>query len=328
MRSDRAGKLLTYLPVLAAFLLLTLRPLSASEAAAAGLETCLSTVIPALFPFLAVTSAILRLGIPKSLERILGTPFERTFRIRRSALPVFLLGLAGGYPVGAAAAAESFRRGACSREEAERLLVFSNNCGPGFLLGLVGGQILGNRRAAMFLLFLQWAVSVYLGWLLGLGRAPSKGSDDPGESAPLSPAELLTGSVRDGGRTCLLICAYVVFFTVLSSFLPESPLLRGSLEMTGGLLLLCGDTLPKLTQAAFLLGFGGLSIACQAAAAAQAGGLRCGRYLPFRLLHGLSMALCTRCFFSGPQWIPIPFILGAAVPFILKRCGKKKESVV
>ena len=36
MRSDPAGKFLTYLPVLAAFLLLVLRPLSASEAAAAS----------------------------------------------------------------------------------------------------------------------------------------------------------------------------------------------------------------------------------------------------------------------------------------------------
>ncbi|MBR4703816.1 MAG: hypothetical protein IKO91_08220 [Oscillospiraceae bacterium] len=328
MRSDPAGKLLTYLPVLAAFLLLTLRPGSASEAAAAGLETCLRAVIPALFPFLVLTSAILRLGIPKRVERFLGAPFERLFRIRRSALPVFLLGLAGGYPVGAAAAAESFRRGACSREEAERLVIFSNNCSPGFLLGLAGGQILGNRRAALFLLFLQWMVSVYMGWLLGFGCAPSKRNDDLRESPAPSPAELLTGSVRDGGRTCLLICAYVVFFSVLASFLPALPLLRGMLEMTGGLLLLGGDTLPKLMQAAFLLGFGGLSIACQAAAAAQAGGLHSGRYLPLRLLHGLCMAFCTWCFLSGPGWIPVPFIFGAAVPFLMKRGGKKEKSVV
>ena len=328
MRSDPYGKLLMYLPILASFLLLTLRPLSASEAAAAGLETCRRAVIPALFPFLVLTDAILRLGIPKSLERVLGTPFERLFRIRRSALPVFLLGLAGGYPVGAAAAAESFRRGACDREEAERLMVFSNNSSPGFLLGLVGGQILENRNAALFLLVLQWAVSVYLGWLLGFGRAPSKGCDDLRERTPPSFAELLTGSVRDGGRTCLLICAYVVFFSVLASFFPELPLLRGMLEMTGGLLLLQGDALPKMVQAAFLLGFGGLAIACQAAAAAQAGGMRCGRYLPLRLLHGVCMALCTWCFLSGPRWIPLPLILGAAVPFCAKRCGKKKKSVV
>ncbi len=328
MRSYPVGKLLLYLPLIAAFFLLTLRPGPAAAAAAAGLETCMHTVIPALFPFLVLTGAVLRLGIPKGLERVLGVPFERLFRIRRSALPVFLLGLAGGYPVGAAAAAECFRRGACSREEAERLTVFSNNCSPGFLLGLLGESILENRRAAFFLLLLQWVVSVYLGWLLGLKRQPSAGENEPVEGAVPSPAELLTGSIRDGGRTCLLICAYVVFFSVLASFLPRRPLLRGMLEMTGGLLLLRGDALPELVKAAFLLGFGGMAIACQVTAAAREGALRSGRYLPLRFLHGLCMAFCTWCFLSGPRWLPLPLLLGTGVPFLLKRSGNKRKEVV
>lgn len=328
MRSRTAGGLLLYLPALAAFCLLTLLPLPAAAAAAAGLEACFHSVIPALFPFLVLSAAVLRLGVPNRLEKALGTPFERLFRIRRSALPVLLLGLAGGCPVGAAAAADCFRRGGCSREEAERLMIFSNNCSPGFLLGLVGGQVLENRRAALFLLLLQWAVSIYLGWLLGLGKKPSEGKGDPDGHSPPSPAELLTGAIRDGGRTCLLICAYVVFFSVLSAFLPAQALLRGLVELTGGLLLLRGDALPELIKAAFLLGFGGLAVACQVTAAARDGALRSGRYLPLRLLHGLCMALCTWCFLAGPIWIPIPFLLGAAAPFFVKRSGKRAKAVV
>ena len=321
-------KLLHSLPVSAAFALLILAPDKAASAASAGIDTCLRSVIPALFPILTVTNALLRLGPPAGLLRVLGVPFERLFRIRRSALPVLLLGFLGGFPLGAASAAACCRRGDCDSREAERLMVFANNCSPGFLLGLVSGHVPGGRRTALLLLLVQWAVSLYLGWILGLGHRLPRGEDRPDAGPSPSPAELLTSSVREGGRTVLLICAYVIFFSVLAAFLPAQPLLRGALELTGGVLLLQGNGLWTTVTAAFLLGFGGLAAACQSVAAVEGSGLRTGGYLPLRLLHGLLSALCTACLLAGPAWFPLPLLAAAGLGFIAKRGRKPKKSVV
>ena len=58
-----------------------------------------------------------------------------------------LLGLIGGYPVGAGCIGAMARRGECTREEGERMLCFCCNTGPSFLAMGVGGAMLGSVRA-------------------------------------------------------------------------------------------------------------------------------------------------------------------------------------
>ena len=61
-----------------------------------------------------------------------------------------LLGVTGGYPLGADAVARLRRSGALTREQAERALAFCNNSGPAFLVGAagVGGALFARLMAA------------------------------------------------------------------------------------------------------------------------------------------------------------------------------------
>ncbi len=328
MLINRIRKGLPLLPVFTALILFALRPEQAAAAAAEGAALCLQSVIPALLPFLITTNAVIRIGIPEPLLRALGRPFEKWFHIRRTALPALLLGLIGGCPVGAAAAVECLRRKDCSREEAERLVVFTNNCSPAFLLAVLGGKVLKNPREAVMLLLLQWMVSVYLGWLLGTGHTASVGTGHipMGDKGGIN--RILTDSVKEGGRTCLLISAYVVFFSAVSAFLPENPLLYGMLELTGGILRLGGSGQYKTVAAAFLLGWGGLAVACQVMAVSEGEGIRTGHYLPWRFLHGALMALAAFCFEKSPLFWPIPLCFAAILAIIVKKSRKRGEIAV
>ncbi len=322
MRWKTAKETILLLPAAAAFALLIFRGETAASAAQTGLQTCLRSVIPSLFPFLVLTNLLLRLDIPGFLLGPLGRGFEALFRIRRTALPALFAGLIGGYPLGAEAAAESCSLGLCTKEEAGRLMIFANNCSPAFLFGLVGGMLPGGGRQAVFLLLLQWFVSLCLGILLGLGWRPSKAAAAPGAVSERSFFELFTSSVRGGGRSVLVICAYVVFFSVFSAFLPESPLLRGTLEMTGGILLLKGDSFALIT-AAFLTGWGGLSVACQVFSALEGSGITAWRYLPLRLLHGLLMALGALAMQFGIFYLLLFVTLMLSTVIFVKYCGNR-----
>ena len=133
----RLRSVLSMLPVLAAVILLALYPARASAAACEGVKQSLTQVFPALFPFFVLTKLLLSRSGRGKPPRLLSRFSERLFAVPSAALPVFLLSLVSGCPVGAASAAELYRRGGCSKDEAERLAVFCSNCGPAFLLGVV-----------------------------------------------------------------------------------------------------------------------------------------------------------------------------------------------
>ena len=111
--------------------------------AAKALTLCAGTVIPALFPFMVVTGLLVRLGFGQWLAPDMAGLMASLFRLPGCAGSALLLGLVGGYPIGARTAAELYASGDLTRQEAERLLTFCNNSNPVFLISVLrpGGTV-------------------------------------------------------------------------------------------------------------------------------------------------------------------------------------------
>jgi len=90
---------------------------TAVSGAADGVMLCIRSVIPSLFPFLILSaimnSVLIGADIPilNGLLRLCGIP--------KGAGSLLLLGLLGGYPVGAQAVANAYKRGQLSKESAK-----------------------------------------------------------------------------------------------------------------------------------------------------------------------------------------------------------------
>ena len=320
----RVRRAIRCLPIAVAVCLLVLRPETAASAAKEGVTQCLEAVLPSLFPFFVLSRLLLN-GESKGTCSLVSRLFGRVFSVPEAALPVFLMGLVSGFPVGASAAAELYRQGGCTKEEAERLLVFCNNCGPGFLFGAVSLRLYGGVKSALWLFVLQCLISVWLGALLGAGKVPSRREAQTSEAQrPLSFSHALPAAVLSGGRSALIVCAYVVFFAALTAFLPKVPLLRGMMELTGGILCL-PKTASALPAAAFLTGFGGLAVACQVLASLEWTDLRGRLYIPFRLLHGSVMAVTVLMWQHLPILLPVWALLLAFSAFYVGKGRKQRE---
>lgn len=277
---------------LAALGLLLARSAEAAQAVRDGLALCAGSVIPALFPFLAVSGLLTALDAGASPA--LG-PLARLLGCSRAGARAFLLGLTGSYPVGARTVAQLYRRGGISRREACRLLLFSNNCGPAFILGVAGLGCFGSLRAGVLL----WGVHILAALVIALAlpRQAAEPSERPGSvpaRPPLVPA--LIAAVRDAAGTMVYICGFVVFFLVLTRLLTaltglEHPLPLGLLELTGGILRLSG-TRGDFVLAAVLMGWGGVCVHCQTAAVLEGSGLHMRGYLSAKAAQAvLSAAL-------------------------------------
>lgn len=270
---------------LAALGLLLARSAEAAQAVRDGLALCAGSVIPALFPFLAVSGLLTALDAGESPA--LG-PLARLLGCSRAGARAFLLGLTGSYPVGARTVAQLYRRGGISRREAGRLLLFSNNCGPAFILGVAGLGCFGSLRAGVLL----WGVHILAALVIALAlpRRAAEPPERPG-SVPARPALVpaLIAAVRDAAGTMVYICGFVVFFLVLLRVLGRvtglsHPVLSGAVELTQGILAL-PHTRRGFVWAAGLLGWGGLSVHGQSAAVLSGTDLPMGPYLAAKAAH-------------------------------------------
>ena len=69
--------------------------------------------------------------------KIIEKPVKKLFNVPGQGAIALIMGIISGYPVGAKIVCDLKKRNICTKEEAERLLAFTNNSGPLFILGTV-----------------------------------------------------------------------------------------------------------------------------------------------------------------------------------------------
>ena len=256
-----------------------------------GIDLCIRTVIPSLFPFLAISNVITanisanRKKEANLLERYLGLPTGTQYLVT--------LGLLGGYPSGAQNIYQAYKRGYLGKQEAERLLPVCNNAGPAFALGFVGLGLLGSLRAGVWL-YLLHALSALLIALLFRPRQPFSA---PAQSRTLSPSfsQELVEAITSAGSAMVQVCAFITFFYTALHLLTQRtgiahPLALGFVELTCGLTRLT-PTRAGFVMAAGLLGWGGLSVHAQTAAALSGTGVSLRNHLRGKFLQGIFSAI-------------------------------------
>ena len=132
----RWNKLITTMGCLLAFAILILFRSDVIRGAVSGIEMCIYTVIPSLFPFIFVS--FLSVGLMEGSGFPLFKVLNKRCGIPPGGVSLFLTGLLGGYPTGAQGVYLAYRNGSLSKASAEHLLSFCNNAGPAFIFGVLG----------------------------------------------------------------------------------------------------------------------------------------------------------------------------------------------
>ncbi len=267
-----------------------------------GLLLCFSRVVPALFPFMVLSSMIVSSGILSPLSRLLAPLCRRLFGVGGESGCVWILGLLCGFPVAASSGVELYRSGRIGSRELRRLLLFANNPSLSFLLGGVGAALYGDVRIGILFCLVTLLSSLILG--VGIRFFTGSAEGDPPEALapreePLSVPLLFCRSVTSSVSALLSVLGFVVFFYTLTGVLshvvggadtvsPSSALLLGFFEMTGGMAraALCEPPLSYLL-AAFLAGFSGLSVHCQIASICAPARVSLAPYLLAKTAQGV-----------------------------------------
>ncbi len=296
--------------------ILLLYPVPAIEAVREAMRLCWDTIIPSLFPFLVISSLLTDLLPQRTLHRYLSPLTQPLFHLSGSSAAVLVLGFTGGYPVGVRTTTALYRNGSLRRSEAEHLLAFSNNSGPGFLLGVVGIGVFESTAVGLWLYVIHVVSALLVGFFFRFHKnnAPISSTPIQYQKDSKNFTNMFTEAITTSFFAILNICAFVFFFMIVlrmlsftgilhlfSSFLAfllapfgmtehlATALIAGILELSTGSSCLHGIafTPGTVALASFLLGWGGFSVHCQSLTFILETDLSCKPYFIGKLLQGL-----------------------------------------
>ena len=310
-------------------LVLILDSEGALSGAAEGLELCIRTVIPSLFPFFLLSGILVRewTGHPLPLLR----PVGQLLGMPEGTEALIITGFLGGYPVGAKAVADAWRSGALTQRDANRLLTFCCNAGPAFLFGIVAPMFMSPSAG-----WILWGIHILSAFMTGLFFR-----EDPSSTGTMQPNEKpnLSETLNSALFVTAQVCGWVILFRILTVFARRWFLwlfpdwmeiaFTGLLELTNGCLSLSSVNSEQMRflLCSAMLSWGGLCVGMQTASVAK--GLELTDYFMGKTFQtGFSLL------FSGiltgllsPIFLLVPILLLSGTKF-KKRGGNPKPAIV
>lgn len=224
----------TIIILLSAFFMI-INPRETVQAASQGLLLWYSIVLPALLPFFIVAELLVKIRFVHFMGILMEPVMRPIFRLPGCSSLVVVMGFTSGFPVGAVLTRKLYDQKQLSAEEAERLLVFTNNASPLFILGAVGIGMLGNPVAGYLLAFSQYLSNLLLGVFLRF-RAVSPVRRRQTDSTGLKTAcqamlprndersgiaNLLGDAIRNSLGNVMAVGGFIVVFSVLTRMLSQ-----------------------------------------------------------------------------------------------------------
>ena len=336
MKNQKTAEWKGAYPGLIAFVLLLailFYPTDAYESALSGLHIFLQSVFPALLPFFIASEMLTGLGVVDFLSVLLNPVMGPLFRCPGSSSFIWVMSITSGYPTGARLTAQFCKEKRITTEEAQRILSFCSTSGPLFMVGAVAIGMLGSAEAGNVILASHYLSALIVGFafryykgnankgndrntngkygnISGKHKTYSgKGRNRPSISQALSAlntarkkdgrpiGQLMAESVGNSVNTLLVVCGYIIFFSVVIALLLRIidnntvQILAGSLlEVTTGCKLISQWAVPmqiKITAVSFVIGWSGLSIQAQSAGLLSGTGVNMSLFLFGKLIHGL-----------------------------------------
>lgn len=291
-----------------------------------SLNIWINNVIPSLFPFFIATELLNNTNIPKQIGYMFNKIMKPLFNVPGIGAYALFMGIVSGYPVGAKIVTNFRNSNLCTKEESERLITFTNNSGPLFILGTVGISLFYDSSIGILLLFTHILACLSVGIIFRFWKAKTRHSENINSLSNNvtfnSLGEVISKSILSAIKSIVLIGGFVVFFGIVISILKNAklfnflfillspafnilhlntnfiiPVITGIIELTNGITMISSVASKNLgvnvVIAAFLLGFGGISITLQVLSIISKSDISIKPYILGKFLHGIIASFYT-----------------------------------
>jgi sporulation integral membrane protein YlbJ len=297
------------------------------QAAKEGILLWANNVVPSLFPFFVATEILCSTNIINSIGKILEKPVRKIFNVPGEGAIAFVMGIISGYPTGAKMVSNFREQKICNKEEAERLLAFTNNSGPLFIIGTVGISLFKSVNIGYKLLLIHIISCLLVGVIFRNWKKNSfknytsiLKTENKKEVYLKDIGEILGNSIKHSVITILNIGGFVVIFSVIISILNSigffniifnicesfnisgelgNAVISGIIELTNGVKNISRFSISKmnLCLTSFMIGFGGISVMLQVWSIISKYNISIKPYIYGKLLQGFLAFMLTAILF-------------------------------
>ena len=248
-----------------------------------AIELSFFKVIPSLFPFFVLQTLALKIGLSDIFSKAL-SPLK-LFKMQN--ISPFILGIIGGYPIGAKAVYDLYENGEMTKKNAENALAFCNNAGPAFIVGFIGTAIFKSAKIGYILLASHIFSSIIVGIIMSFTVKNSTYNKIKIRKEE-NFIKTFVDTIKESFLSSLMVSGFIVFSSVIVEILinfnvfsaitnainsvvhinqdAANSFLIGLFELTTGVNYVSNINLGievKLIIVSMLLSFGGLSIHLQ-----------------------------------------------------------------
>ncbi len=286
-RKDAMMSLLLVGVVVAVAASMILMPEPSFKAAERGLKVWWDIVLPALLPFFIAAELLMGSGVVHFMGVLLEPLMRPLFNVPGTGSFVLAMGMASGYPLGAALSARLTQDGLATKVESERLMCFCNTSDPLFMAGAVAVGMFKRVDISLFIMAAHYLSALTIGiimrfWKLRSPASPPIAASGEGfivtrayramrdaqrkEQKPFG--ELLGNAVTKSINTLLIILGFIV----LSSVIFEVLKMAGAADAlsSGFLSLIPENIIPRSLHEPIVSGIFEITIGASMLAKAEA----------------------------------------------------------
>ncbi|MBQ1991922.1 MAG: hypothetical protein II233_04010 [Clostridia bacterium] len=281
-----------------------------------GLLYCGNILIPSLFPFMVLSAFIVTGGFADIIGKYLSPVTKRIFHTGGATGGVILLGMCGGFPVGAKGVATLYNENKIDLDTAKALSMFLVGGGPGFVVCVVGGTLYNSVTTGLILWASQLVAQIILGIFACRKLKYIPISKNKATKVPLSNA--IVEATESGIHSIFLLCGMVIIFSSFFGLcedlhitdyliillgalgIPENisqSILNSLWEVTKGCSSCCDLSAP-LWLTAFALGWGGICVHFQVYSLTSSINIPKTKFTLYRLAQGVISAIISAIVFT------------------------------
>lgn len=281
-----------------------------------GLLYCGNILIPSLFPFMVLSSFIVKSGLADFLGKFMTPITKRLFHTNGVVGTVILLGMSGGFPVGAKGVTELYQKGSIDIKTAQALSMFLVGGGGGFVVMVVGASLYKSITTGLLLWLCQVISQITTGIFACRKVKFSNINTQKSLKQPLSNS--LVEATQSGVESIMSLCGLVIIFSCIFGIFNDikitdticdtlkiigikptisESILNALWEVTKGCSSCCDNTAP-IWLTAFALGWGGLCVHFQVYSIVTPLNISKVKFTLYRLAQGVITAIISAIIFS------------------------------
>lgn len=233
-------KEIIYLAAAVIFLImLIIFPYECSEGISKGLSYSCSVIIPSLFPYIVLSSFIMKSRADVYIGKVIKPVTKYLFNLPECAGTALIMSFIGGFPVGAKCTSLLYEKHSIDKKTAERMMRYCVCSGPAFMITAIGAVMLKNVNAGIILYVSQIISGILIGFFSGIAERSKKNNET--YEKIISENKQNNGSIisylieasSDGASSVISMTSLILLFSLIENVIRKSGIYEIIAELLG-----------------------------------------------------------------------------------------------